>query len=177
MTPPTILTERLILTAPTAVFFDQHFATMSDPRVAGRIGNGLPQSRSEAWRRYCQAAGLWSLVGYGFWAILDRETDAMIGFGGLADFERGLPDLEGVPEAGWALNANWWGSGLATEFVAAAMRWADATLPQSEVRCIIAPDNHASLGVALRNEFVDIGCLTHDGHDVRLLSRAARQAG
>lgn len=171
MLPPTILTERLILAAPSASFFEQHLATMSDPRVTERIGSGQPQSRVEAWRRYCQAAGMWSLVGYGYWAVLDRATGAMIGFGGLARFERGLTELDGAPEAGWAFNADWWGRGLATEFVGAVVRWADAALGDPEVRCIIAPDNTASFRVAERNGFVETDMVVHDGHEVHLLTR------
>lgn len=177
MVPPTILTERLILAAPSASFFEQHFATMSDPRVTERIGTGEPQSRLEAWRRYCQAAGLWSLVGYGYWAVLDRATGTMIAFGGLANFERGIDALDGAPEAGWAFNPDWWGRGLATEFVGAVVRWADATLSAPEVRCIVSPDNVASLHVAARNGFVATGRVTHDGHSLQLLTRRAlRQA-
>lgn len=171
MLPPTILTERLILAAPSASFFNAHFATMSDPRVAERIGAGAPHTRTETWRRYCQVAGMWGLVGYGYWAVLDRTTGAMIGFGGLARFERGIAELDGVPEAGWAFNADWWGRGLATEFVGAIMEWADATLMASKVRCVISLDHAASLRVAARNGFVATGTVIHDDHDVHLLTR------
>lgn len=173
MVPPTILTDRLILAAPSASFFEQHFATMRDPRVSERIGSGEPQSRVEAWRRYCQAAGMWSLVGYGYWAVLHRASGTMIGFGGLANFERGIAQLEGAPEAGWAFNADWWGRGLATEFVGAVVRWADTTLPARELRCVISPDNLASYRVASRNGFAQGGIVVHDGQELQLFARRA----
>ena len=174
MTPPTILTERLILAAPQASFFEAHLVTMSDPRVTARIGTGAPQSRIEAWRRYCQAAGLWSLVGHGYWQVLDRATGAVIGLGGLARFERGMAELEGVPEAGWAFNADWWGRGIASEFLAAVVAWSDATLAAPEVRCIIDPANAASIRVAEKAGFVAIGEARHDGLGSIVFTRRRR---
>ncbi len=154
MEAPTLATDRLVITALRAEMFEDHFATMSDPQVTARIGTGAPQSRIEAWRRFGLGAGLWALLGYGYWAIVDRATGRMIGMGGLAQFERGIAELEGFPEVGYAINADWWGKGLATEFLRAALVWADTTLDAAETRCIIAPDNTASIRVAEKNGFV-----------------------
>lgn len=157
MPAPTIETERLILAPLDRACFDQHFETMSDPRVMAFIGGGQPQTRTEAWRRFCQGAGLWTLLGYGYWAILDKASRRMIGMGGLADFERGIPELNGFPEVGYALNADWWGRGLTSEFLGAALDWADATLDAPETRCIIAPDNAPSIRVAEKCGYVQLG--------------------
>jgi RimJ/RimL family protein N-acetyltransferase len=157
MCAPTIETKRLILAPLRRNLFDQHFATMSDPRVTAHIGDGQPQTRIEAWRRFGLGAGLWALVGYGYWAILDRASRQMIGMGGFAEFERGIPELVGTPEVGYALSADWWGQGLTTEFLAAALGWADQHLDAPETRCIIAPDNAASIRVAEKSGFIGIG--------------------
>lgn len=156
MLAPTLTTDRLVLTALRRDLFDQHFATMSDPRVIAFIGGGQPQTRIEAWRKFCQGAGLWALVGYGYWAICDRISGAMIGMGGLAQFERGIVELEGLPEVGYALNAAWWGQGLTTEFLGAALDWSDAQ-GHVETRCIIAPENAPSIRVAEKNGYTNIG--------------------
>ena len=162
MIAPTITTERLVLTALDRAMFEQHVATVADPRVSARVGTGQPQSRIEAWRRFCQAAGLWSLLGYGFRAILDRASGAMIGIGGLAQFERGIAQLEGVPEVGYAINADWWGRGLTTEFLAAALDWSDTVLDAPETRCIIAPNNMASVRVSEKNGFVPVDTVENE---------------
>jgi RimJ/RimL family protein N-acetyltransferase len=157
---PTLHTDRLILAPLQRGLFAQYFAIMSDPRVTARIGTGQPQTRIEAWRRFCQAAGMWTLLGYGYWAILDRVSGAMIGMGGLADFERGIAELEGVPEVGYAISADRWGQGLTTECLAAMLRWSDGALAAPETRCIIAPDNIASIRVAEKNGYARIGEVT-----------------
>jgi RimJ/RimL family protein N-acetyltransferase len=84
--------------------------------------------------------------------IIDRESGTFLGNGGLAQFERGIPELEGFPEAGWSLVPAAWGRGLATEAMAEILRWADSELA-SEIRCIIDPDNTASHRVAAKLGF------------------------
>lgn len=163
MNAPTIVTERLMLVAPQASFFKAHCEMMADPRVAAWVGGGTSPSRLETWRRYCQGAGLWPLLGYGYWTVLDRVSARPIGFGGVADFERGVPELEGFPEAGWAFAAEWWGRGIATEFVAALTSWTDSSMPASEVRCLIDPRNGASLRVAEKACFTAVAEVAHDG--------------
>ena len=157
MPAPTLTTDRLVLTALRRDLFEQHFATMCDPRVMTHLNGGQPQTRLEVWRRFCQGAGLWTLLGYGFWAITDRESGRMIGTGGLADFERGIPELEGFPEVGYAISADWWGQGITTEFLAAALQWADDAIRAPETRCIIAPENAPSIRVAEKNGYTNIG--------------------
>ncbi len=176
MLAPTIETERLILAPLRRDQFEQHFETMSDPRVMAHIGGGQPQTRIEAWRRFGLGAGLWSLMGYGYWAIIDRASGRMIGMGGLAEFERGIPELVGYPEVGYALNADWWGRGLTGEFLAAALAWADAHLDAPETRCIIAPDNAASIRVAGKTGFVGFGQVENELGVSLLFRRPAASA-
>lgn len=157
MQAPTLHTDRLILAPLEARRFAEHFVNVSDTRVTQWIGTGQPQSRIEAWRRFCQGAGLWALLGYGYWGVIDRANDRMVGMAGLADFKRGMAELGGYPEAGWAFSADVWGRGVASETVAAILEWADHELRAPEVRCIIAPGNTASIRVAQKNGFVEIG--------------------
>jgi RimJ/RimL family protein N-acetyltransferase len=68
-------------------------------------------------------AGLWTLVGLGYWVARDRATGRFVGEGGLADFRRDLtPALGNAPEVGWVLAPWAHGRGLATEAVRARPR-------------------------------------------------------
>ncbi len=153
MKAPTLETNRLVLKSVELDLFEQQYAFMGDPRVMAFIGGGKPRTRQESWMKFCQSAGMWTLLGYGYWAMTDRATGAMIGMGGLGRFERGIAELDGHPEAGWAFSADSWGRGLATEAMAAVLGWADAHLDASEIRCIIDPENTASVRVAEKNGF------------------------
>jgi len=148
---PTLTTDRLIL-APLALdHWEAYAAAWADARMTAFIG-GKPRARQESWVKFTQAAGLWALLGYGYWAFVDRQSGAFLGNGGLARFERGIDALEEYPEAGWAFVPDAWGKGLATEAMAAVLQWADGAL-RAEVRCIIDPGNVASQRVAAKIGF------------------------
>jgi RimJ/RimL family protein N-acetyltransferase len=161
MIAPTLTTDRLVLRAMRRDDFDAYAVLWSDPRVTDYIG-GKPRPREEAWRRFCQGVGLWTLLGYGYWIVTDRATGKMVGVAGLAEFERGITLLEGFPEAGWAFGFDHWGQGLASETLFALTKWTDSMPGLPEIRCIIDPVNGASIRVAERCGFAPIGAVTSD---------------
>ncbi len=156
MNAPLLSTDRLILREIERNDFDAVFRFMGNPAVTAHIGDGWA-TRTSAWQRFCQARGLWSLVGHGYWAICWRTSGQLIGLGGLGSFEREMPELEGYPEAGYAFAPEAWGKGVASEALAAFVRWSDATLPSDEVRCIISEANTASIRVAEKCGFSRFG--------------------
>lgn len=156
MTPPIIETARLRLREQRLSDKDDHVAMWADERVT-RFINGAARPEDVSWSKFLAAAGLWPVMGFGYWVFADKATDRLIGMGGLSYFARGVPLLEGVPEAGWALDADHWGQGLATEAMGAALAWADAHLAAPEIRCIINPGHGASETVAAKLGFVQIG--------------------
>jgi RimJ/RimL family protein N-acetyltransferase len=160
MTAPTITTDRLIIAPMALDHFDAHAAAWANPEMTRFIG-GEPRSRNMSWGKFLQGAGLWSIVGYGYWTFLDRATGVYVGNGGLAQFERGIPELEGFPEAGWAFAPEAWGKGYATEAMIAILDWAD-TAKLGEIRCIIDPGNAASHNVARKLGFEKFA----ESHDV-----------
>lgn len=156
MTPPTIETPRLRLRAPRLSDKADHVAMWADDRVTRFIG-GAPRPEDVSWGKFLAAAGLWPVMGYGYWVFADPVSDRLLGMGGLSYFARGVPLLEGVPEAGWAFAADHWGQGLATEAMQAVLRWADMHLDAPTMRCIINPGHRASEAVATKLGFAVIG--------------------
>jgi RimJ/RimL family protein N-acetyltransferase len=99
---PPLDTGRLRLRAHRAEDFEDSAGMWSDPVVVRHIG-GRPQSPEEVWTRLLRYAGLWSLLGYGYWIAHDRETGRFLGEIGFADYKRDIePSLGAVPECGWA---------------------------------------------------------------------------
>ncbi len=88
----------------------------ADERVTSFIGGAAAGSQDQLDQVH-SGRGLWPLMGYGYWLAFERDGGALAGVGGLARFERGVPSLEGYPEAGWAFGADSWGKGYATEFM------------------------------------------------------------
>jgi RimJ/RimL family protein N-acetyltransferase len=155
MIAPTFATERMLITPMTLDHWEEYAATWADPRMTEFIG-GEPRSRNISWGKLLQGIGLWTLFGYGYWSFIDRGTGAFLGNGGLAQFERGIPELIGIPEAGWAFAPDAWGRGYATEAMTVILGWADRELDEPEIRCIIDPGNAASHKVATKLGFEKI---------------------
>jgi RimJ/RimL family protein N-acetyltransferase len=155
MTPPTLHTACLTLRALQLSDFEPYARMWADPRVTSFIG-GQPRDRQTSWGKFCQSVGFWPLFDYGYWLFEERASGERVGLGGLACFERGIAQLEGYPEAGWAFAADHWGKGFASEAVAAIMTWADTSLTAPEVRCIIDPENTPSIRVAQKCGFTQI---------------------
>jgi RimJ/RimL family protein N-acetyltransferase len=131
----------------------RHAAMLSDPQVFRFVG-GHPQAREEAWRRLLGAAGLWAILGYGYWSLERKADGAYLGQIGFGDFMRDLePSIEGLPEMGWLLPSEAHGQGYASEAVAAGLRWADRELGGLAFTAIIHPDNAASIRVAEKAGF------------------------
>lgn len=170
MDAPTLTADRVTLRGLTMADWDAYAAMWADPKVTAFIG-GEPRPRDLAWVKFGQAAGMWSLFGFGNWSVIDRTDQAFLGICGFAVYERGIAELEGFPEAGWAFAASSWGRGIAHESIDAIHRWADAG-GLSETRCLIDDGNVASIKVAARVGYAPIATL--DGR--RVFTRRAASA-
>ena len=148
---PTLETPRLILRGHRREDFSAYHALVSDPSVM-RYFSG-PQSREDAWARFLRGFGYWAVLGYGPWAVEEKETGAYAGVVSLFDAERDLdPPLAGMAEAGWSLTPRVHGRGYATEATAAALAWFDTRFAM-KVAAIIAVENKPSVRVAEKTGF------------------------
>jgi RimJ/RimL family protein N-acetyltransferase len=170
---PILETARTVLRPHRLDDFETYAAMWAEPAVTRFIG-GKPRTREESWMRFLRHAGLWSLIGYGFWAIEDKKTGRFIGEAGFHDLKREIePSIEGVPEAGWALASEAHGQGLASEVVGRIVAWSDEALGQARTVCIIDPENGASQKVAKKNGYREILRTTYHEKPTILLERQA----
>jgi RimJ/RimL family protein N-acetyltransferase len=167
---PTLETERFRLRAPERRDFDAYAAMWADERVMKYI-SGPARDRTTSWGKFIGMAGMWSLMGYGHWVFAERISDRFIGSGGLFWMDRGMPLLEGFPEAGWSVAPDWWGKGAVSEMMGAAIAWADGALG-TETRCIINPGHRASERVAAKLGFEPIGHHAMEPDPVNVYARA-----
>ncbi len=169
---PVIETARLTLRAHVPEDLADSAAMWADPVVTRHIG-GHRATEEETWSRLLRYAGLWSLLGYGYWIVRETATDAFVGEVGFADFRRALtPPLDGTPEVGWALCARAHGRGFATEAVAAALAWGDDRLPRpARTACIITPENGASIRVADKCGYRPVARTTYKEREIVIYER------
>lgn len=144
MTPGPILeTPRLILRPPLAADLDGYVELMSDDEHVRFIGGAAPPSM--VWRQMMTVAGSWSLQGFGFFSVIEKDTGRWVGRLG-PWFPHGWPQ----PEVGWSILPSEAGKGYVTEGSAAAIDWAFTHLGWDNVIHVIAPENIASQKVAAR---------------------------
>lgn len=173
-TAPTLHTARTILRAHTRADLEPMAAIRADPVAMRHFGRTF--TRDETWQRLLGIAGCWPLLGYGYWAVEDRESGTYLGLAGLADFGRGIPEIEGIPEAGWVLGTAAHGRGIGTEVVLAIMDWADAHIDAPETCCIIDPDNAGSFRVAEKAGYARGPSVPFDGKQIVVLTRPRHAA-
>ncbi|MCG0994692.1 GNAT family N-acetyltransferase [Acetobacter indonesiensis] len=168
---PTLETERLAFTVPQRADFEEFAAMRADPVVA-RYTSGTPASANDTWGRLLRYRGLWGIMGFGHWTVREKTTNRFVGTIGFGEFHRGLtPSLDGLPEAGWVLASWCHGKGFASEGVRAICHWLDTQTPHTLSRCIIAPENAASLRVAEKNGFTFLAPSRYMDQDVLMFER------
>jgi RimJ/RimL family protein N-acetyltransferase len=168
---PVIETSRLILRGHRLEDFDAHAALWANPVVTHFIG-GVPQTREQAWVRLLRHMGMWQAMGFGFWAVTDRQTGRLLGEAGFHDLKRDLtPSLEGTLETGWGFVPDVHGRGIATEAVAAIVAWGETNRPGMRMTCLIDPANAASLRVAEKTGFREFARTTYHGVPTILFER------
>ena len=167
---PLLETARLTLRPFRAEDVGAWARMMADAEVMRHLGG--PLAREESWRKLLCGAGLWTLFGYGYWAIERRADGAMIGQVGFADFKRGMtPSIEGIPEMGWLFASAAAGQGYATEAARAALEWADRILGAREIVAIVGAANPASIRVAEKCGFAEREDAVYRGEPILLFRR------
>ncbi len=168
---PILETERTLLRPHRLDDFDAYCAMWADPEVFRFIG-GRARDREESWQRFLRHFGLWSLLGFGFWAVEDKVSHRFIGEVGFHDLKREIePSIEGVPESGWALLPDVHGKGLATEIMRRVLAFGDETLRAPRTVCLVDPENVASLGVAHKCGYREFARTDYHDHATILLER------
>lgn len=138
---PTLETDRLILRLPEAADFEAWAAFMADPETTRFLGG--VQSRAAAWRGMASILGAWTLRGYSFFSVIDKESGLWAGRVG-PWYPEGWPSAE----IAWSIAPEFQRRGYAVEAAVAAMDFAFDSLGWTEAVHCIDRENVASAGVA-----------------------------
>lgn len=168
---PLLETDRLRLRCLRNEDFEQYATMYAEPAVV-RFITGSALSREAAWHRFLRQVGHWERMGFGYFAIENRATGAFLGEAGFQDLRRTLaPSIEGTMEAGWVLATKAHGQGIAEETMRACLDWADRTLAEKRITCIIRPNHAASLHIAKKLGFKTFSTSDYNGELIVLLER------
>ena len=171
---PLLKTDRLTLRKHNVEDFVALHAMRTEPAVYRHI-TGHPQTREESWSRLLRYTGHWTLLGFGYWVVEERESGAFIGEMGFAEYHRDIdPSFGDRPELGWALKTDSHGKGYATEALTTITAWGDVHFGKRETACMITPENTASIRVAGKIGFRENLRTTYKGKPVVVFYRAPK---
>jgi RimJ/RimL family protein N-acetyltransferase len=167
---PEIRTGRLTLRGHRLGDLDACAAMWANPEVTRYIG-GNPFVLEDVWTKLLRYVGHWTIMGFGYWVVVESASGRFLGEVGFADFKRNIDPPLAAPEIGWAFDPSAHGHGYATEAVRAAVAWADANLPAGRTVCLISPDNLPSLRVADKCGYREFARTIYKGEPTVLFER------
>jgi len=136
-------TDRLILRVPDPELdFDAWAETMADADTVRYLG-GQTMNRAESWRSMATVIGHWSIRGYGFFSLENKETGEWVGRVG-PWYPEGWP----APEIGWTIAPAHLRRGYALEAASASLDYVAKTLGWKRVIHVILEGNIASENLA-----------------------------
>lgn len=134
---------------------------------------GRPSTKAESWARHLRHIGHWKALGFGYWVVLEKETNRFLGEVGFGFFHRDIePALGEYPEIGWVLSPHAHGRGFASEAAETAIRWGDEYFTTPKTVCIVASEHTPSIRVAEKLGYKPIGTGTYMGGPTLMLERA-----
>lgn len=109
----------------------------SDQQVLKYLATGKAATREETQSALLSMIRHWQRHGYGRWAVVEKATQKLIGYGGLRSFE-------GTPELVYLLARPYWGRGLATEIAHACLEYGFMQHRFERIIALTRPENLAS---------------------------------
>ncbi len=123
--------------------FDDLAAITGDSEVMRFVGDLNPYTEDQTRRAIEISQESYRQHGFGAWAIVSKQTDQLIGMGGIE-----ISPYREMAEVSYIFAPYVWGQGLATEFARAAIDYGFHHRGLREIGASFDPENRASMRVA-----------------------------
>lgn len=151
-------TDRMTATRLQSEDGDDFCRMYRDPVVTATLGGVRSEEESRQWLQL--NLDHWDRHGFGLWVFRDHEANQFVGRAGLRHVHVGGKD---ELELGYALMAEFWGRGLATEMARACLKVGFEQLGLPEVVCFALTTNTASRRVMEKVGFTFERDIVHAG--------------
>ncbi len=149
--------ERVFLRPYTQADFAALHKIVSDKQTMYAWGQGFSKKQSQEWLD--KQLTHYKKYGFGIWAIIEKQSGAIIGNAGLNYEQICLEPLENkaqktkgeskkIVEIGYLLHRDFLGQGYGSEVARMCVKYGFETLGLEEVYCLIKEDNLSSIKVA-----------------------------
>lgn len=156
-----IYTKRLLLRKFNKDDFENYYNILNQEEVSMWLGNGK-RKEPEAVKRIMKSFEKhWIENDYGVWAVINRETNELIG-------QCGFNILEDTKETEllYAFDPKFWGKGYATEASMAAIKFLSENFKLNYVVALAYPNNDRSSNVIKKIGFEYKGIEKHFGAEL-----------
>lgn len=164
-------TERLLLRPLVDSDLDAYHLVMSQDAVGEQLPRGrgctIDETRAllQFWLEH------WRDHGFGPWAVIDNDSGSLVGHCGLRRL-----DESGETELLYALGAEYWGHGFATEAARASTAWAFTSLGLDELVGFVKPANVRSQAVMRACGFAQVDRVHQWGLDLHKFRRGSKES-
>jgi RimJ/RimL family protein N-acetyltransferase len=141
--PRSFCTDRLLIRSFTLEDPDAVHGVYGDEQVMRHVGDGTVADLAQTRKMVRDYIDHERRHGFSFWAVVERESDTVMGDAGLYLLEGTGPEVE----LGYTLGRAWWGRGYATEAARACLDLTWREFGQQEVVAVADPLNAASIHV------------------------------
>lgn len=166
-------TKRLVIRALSAQDVPVLAVALADPSVMRYSLRGvLTREQTAEFVEWC--IGLYRERGYGPWALIEKDSKALVGFCGLS------PEvIDGAEEVhiGYRLAPQFWGHGLAAEAVKSVLVLGFQQFALPLIAAIVEPEHTASVRVLEKSGFKSFERKRFHGRDVRIYRQWPACAG
>ena len=169
---PTLTSDRLLLTQMTLDHIHALYPLMGSARTGYMDG---PFTKRAAWYLLAADVASWTLLGFGGWAITDRNTGQLLGQIALSQ-----PPHYPERELGWLLFDYAEGQGYAHEAGKTVLAWARDAQNYITLVSYITPENSRSVALAKRlGAVLDPNAVLPDGDSIEdtVIYRHTLQSG
>jgi ribosomal-protein-alanine N-acetyltransferase len=136
-------TERFLLRDLIEADAQDMFELDSDPEVHKYLGNKPVQSIETILEVIQHVRRQYETNGIGRWAVIDKATNAWVGWSGLK-YEQRITDGSRYYDVGYRLKRAFWGKGIATETAQACIQYGFEQLNLEVLNAAAHVDNAAS---------------------------------
>jgi len=156
-------TERCILREILPTDVDGYFELDADPDVHRYLGSKPVQNKEQIIESIKFIRQQYIDNGIGRWAIIDKKTNAFIGWGGLKLIKVLTNNHINYYDLGYRLIKKYWGQGIATEVAHSSLLYAYDNLHANDVYAMADCKNTASHNVLTKAGLSFIETFDHHG--------------
>jgi ribosomal-protein-alanine N-acetyltransferase len=161
-------TDRLHLRAFSMDDLESLARIFANSTVVKHMGDGKPASRDETNFALETIVDHYTRHGYGRLAVINKENNALIGYGGLRNFS-------GIPELVYLLDEPYWNQGFATEIGHECLKYGFNEQGFDQIVAMTKPENLASKKVLGKLGMQPSGLIEFHGYEVCFYSISVRE--